>query len=407
LYQSVLAQIRAATVGRGVRRSAVARLALLVTGILAAESCVLGRVAAELWALGVTAAAEESIGRRLRRALGDAGLAAASCYEPALASAIEWPAVIRRGQTVVLAVDESSQDARVHLLRVGLCYRGTSLPLAWATWEQQAPLAPGAYWAAVDRVLDRVAALLPAGVTVLVTADRAFDIPPFVDRIAARGWHWLVRLKANGAGRFRDRQGREHALRDVVRAHVSRAGQRWKARGQVFKDAGWRAASVVAVWAPGQAEPLVVLSDLPPRWEAITRYGRRFWIEPGFRTDKTKGWQWEDSQVPGAARQERLLLALAWATLLTLGLGVRRAAALGRAQAARAARRVAAGRRPARPQPARHSLFTLGRRLVRRWLYGHAEPPAAPRLPRLDAPSWTDQWRQRQAYLFIFQTVRP
>src|SRR5947207_996937 len=176
LYQAILAQIQASTTGCGVRRSAAKRLALLVTGIVAARSSVLAQVAAELW----------------------------------------------------------------------------------------------------------------AGARVVVLADRAFDIPTFVDRITARGWHWVVRLKANGTSRFRDHLGREHGVRDLVRRHVARPGQRWKAHGQVFKKAGWRPASVVALWAAGQAEPLVVLTDLPPRWEVLKLYGRRFWIEAGFRTDKTK-----------------------------------------------------------------------------------------------------------------------
>lgn len=407
LYQAVLGKIQAATAEHGLRATAVARLALLVTGILAARSSVLAQVAAELWALGVTAAGPDSQARRLRRALSDRRLEAATCYAPALRATIDWSRAIRRGQQVVIALDESSQDARVHLLRASLTYWGTGLPLAWEIWEQNVPLEPGRYWAGLDRVLDRVAALLPAGVAVVVTADRAFDVPPFVDRVAARGWQWAVRLKANGAVRFRDHLGRERPLRDLVRRHVGGPGRRWKARGHVFKDAGWRAASVVAAWAPGQAEPLVVLTDRPPRWEAIKLYGRRFWIEPGFRTDKTKGWRWEDCQVRGLAHQERLLLAMAWASLLVLGLGLGRAGAQVRDRDARAARRAAAGHPPAKPQPARESLFTLGLRAVRRCLYGHASPPLDWRLTHLDGPSWNDRWYHLQAYAFIFrQTVR-
>ena len=407
LYQAVLAKIQAATAGHGLRATAVARLALLVTGVLAARSSVLAQMATELWALGVTAASAGSQARRLRRALSDPRLEPATCCAPAVREAIDWSAATRRGRRVVLAVDESSQDDRVHLCRASLTYWGTSSPLAWAIWEQDAPLAPGAYWGHVDRVLDRGAALLPPGVAVVVTADRAFDIPPFVDRVAARGWHWAVRLEANGAVRVRDYPGREWPLRELVRRRVGGPGRRWKAGGQVVKDAGWRAAGVVAIWAPGQAEPLVVLTDLPPRWDVPKLYGRRSWIEPGFRADKAKGWRWEDCQVRGLAHQERLLLAMAWATLLALGFGLGRAGALLRDQDARAARRAAAGRPPARPQPAREGLFTLGLRAVRRWLYGRRAPPLDWRLTHLDAPSWNARWYQHQAYRFIFgQTVR-
>src|ERR671939_1237945 len=70
LYQTLLQRISAA-VPATVRRSAVTRLTLLVTGILAAKSTVLAQLAAELDALELTAATPESIERRLRRTLND------------------------------------------------------------------------------------------------------------------------------------------------------------------------------------------------------------------------------------------------------------------------------------------------------------------------------------------------
>ena len=60
-------------------------------------------------------------------------------------------------------------------------------------------------------------------------------------------------------------------------------GQRWKGRLQVFKEAGWRQASIVAVWEPGADEPLVTLSVLPVSWNLDDTYDQRFWIEHGFR----------------------------------------------------------------------------------------------------------------------------
>jgi hypothetical protein len=401
LYHAVFQHLLAHTRATPVRLTSVRRLALLVTGLIAARSGVLAQIAAELEALRLTGAARaEHIARRLRRALNDPQLDPRSCYEPALRAALDWPALLRGRRQVVLALDERSQGDAVHLLRLSLPYWGGSLPLAWAVWPQNAPLRAGAYWAAVDGVLARVAALLPAGLPVVGVADRAYDVPPFVDRLAAYGWHWVVRAKANSTLCFRDRRGREAPLRQLVRARVRSAGQRWKGRGQVFKGAGWRAASVLAVWAPGQAERLVLLSDLPPQWAVLRLYDRRFWIEPGFRADKAKGWQWEASQVRGVAHHERLLLAMAWASLLMLCLRVR--AAQARLAAARAPRR------PARPQHPRQSLFTLGLRRVRQWLYRTVDEALPWTLPALDAPSWHTQWLHQQAQHLIFgQSVRP
>ncbi len=408
LYQEVEQQMLTITAEADLRVTSVRRLALLVTGIIAAKSCVLAQVAAELAALHLTEARwAESIARRLRRTLNDPALTAATCYEPVLPRVIDWPAVLRGSRRAVLIVDESSKEDEVHLFRVSLAYWGGSLPLAWAVWEQNQPLPDGYYWQTVDAILARIAVLVPAGLEVVVVADRAYDIPAFVDRIAGYGWHWVVRCKAGSSLRWREYQGREGELRALVARHLPGPGRRWKARGQVFKAAGWRDASVVGVWAPGHAERLVVLSDLPAQWAVLRLYGRRFWIEPGFRADKRKGWQWEDSQVQGVAHHERLLLGMAWASLVALCLGVQEAKARLAALAERPIR-VRAGRPcPGQPQHARDSLFTLGLRRVRQWLY-QAWAGAFPwRLADLDTESWTAQWQFHQAYRLIFQTVRP
>jgi hypothetical protein len=408
LYQALCRRLRAATPDpQTLPDASLQRLALLATGIMLARSCVLRRVAQALDLHGLTGARwAASIERRLRRTLNDPHLTVGR-YQAALAATVDWRSLRRRqrgGGGLVLAIDDSSQADRVHLLRLVLPYWGGSLPLAWAVWPQNVRQPTGQYWAALERLLDQVAALLPRGVPVVLTGDRFFDIPPFVDRVQARGWHWAVRLKAQSDLHVRDHQGRAQPLRPLLQRHLPGPGRRWKMRGQVFKRAGWRAASVVAVWGPGQREPLVVLTDLPPRWAVLRVYDRRFWIEPGFRADKAAGWQWEASQVQNLAHQQRLLLGMAWATLLTLCLGQHQA----QAQLADQAARPAAGRRPPKPQPPRDSLFRLGLQAALRLLLHAQAWPGPWRLTDLDRPSWHATWTAAMAYRFIFaQPVRP
>ena len=112
------------------------RLALLVTGILAARSAVLAQVAAALDALRLTrATVVDSITRRLRRALDDPHLTAQTCYIPALQHVLDWEQVLRGARHLTLIVDESSKADQIHLFRVSLPYWGGALPLAWAVWQ--------------------------------------------------------------------------------------------------------------------------------------------------------------------------------------------------------------------------------------------------------------------------------
>lgn len=408
LHQDVCQKMREITRQAKIRKTTITRLALLAIGIIATKSCVPARVADELFNLALTKASDpDSIVRRIGRILSDKNIDAKTCYEPVLFQVIDWGRMLKGNNWVVLIIDESSKNDKVHLFRVSLAYRGGALPLAWIVWEQNQALPEGTYWTKVRAVLDRVAALLPPGLNVLMTADRAYDNPAVVDEIEARGWHWDIRLKAKSSVRFRDRRGREHELSKLIKRNVRAPGMRWKARGWVFKDAGWREASVIAVWARGEDEPLVIITDLPCKWEMVNWYGRRFWTEPGFRNDKKMGWQWEDCQVTKLEHHERLLVAMAWATLVMLCIGAEEAKARIERQVERAKRRTSDKKRPAKPEHARQSVFTMGLRRASAWFYRTTDRILHWRLPEVDGLSWNQSWYQHQANLYITKTVLP
>jgi hypothetical protein len=406
LYQEVQTRIKAGLAGQAIRRSSLTRLALLVSGLLEGERATPRRLAQAIDRLGVTRAQTvASIQRRLRRSWHDANLTAARCYQPVVRQVVAEVVAADPTQPLVLLVDESSHTDRVHLLRVSLAYRGGSLPLAWANWAQNQPLGRGGYWQWVRQVLVETATLVPVGTVVIVVADRAYDVPRFIDQVQAQGWHWVVRAKANSALCFRDAAGTEQRLATLVRDHVAAPGQCWTTSGAVFKTAGWRAARVEAAWAADQAERLVVLADPQLPADALAVYDRRFWIEPGFRNDKSAGWDWEAAQGRGLAAHAVLLVALAWATLLVLALGAQVAADHLAAAAARPPR-PAGARRPKRWEHARDSLFSLGRQELQRWLTRHAVGRLGWHLPDPHAPSWSAQWTALQQHRYA-QTVPP
>lgn len=404
LYQELYQTLSTAAQGRA-PSSSVARLTAIVLGIIAAKSCLIAQVAQELNSLALTLALPESIERRLRRTLNDPYLRPDIFYQPLVSQFLDWSHVMRGSRQVVVAVDESTKEDEIHLFRVSLTYQGRAVPLAWAIWEQSTKLATGAYWRNVDQVLAIVATLLPFGIKVTVVADRFYDNPPFTDRLAAYGWHWIIRVKSKGSIRFLDRQGREQALRDLIDRHVRVAGRRWKTRGKVFKDAGWREVSVVAMWGQGHKELLAVLTDLEPRWEVLAIFERRSWIEPAFRDDKSRGWHWEDSQVKGLDHQGKLLLGMAIASLITLCLGLQEAKErLERL----VAQPIPKGTKVGKPRRVKVSLFTLGLARAKKWLYGNIQYFGQWLLTELEAPSWQQIWYAHQSLRYIFHCpVRP
>jgi hypothetical protein len=400
LYHTIGAQIAACA--PQVPPASQERLAVLVTGIVGAGSCVQAAVAREVAALGVTTTTRpDSIGRRVRRTLNDPHLTATNCYGVLLAELVsDNPDPT---QPLVLVLDESTKRDQVHLLRLSLSYRGGSVPVAWAVWEQNTPLPPGAYWAAVDRVLEAAAARLPADRPVVVLADRAYAVANLIDRLTARGWSWAIRITTTGRHRFRPVGQDEGGLADLVAARLPRPGRRFRCWGTFAKKAGWRPAHLVGLWGVGQADPLVIVTDRPQAWATIHLYERRFWIEPGFRLDKRKGWDWEACQVRDVAHHTVLLLALAWATVVVLCLGA------VHAERALVRLRHRAGRhRPRTREHARQSLASLGRAAVRSWLYCPPDTPLRWTLPDRNDPSWNERWIGEQIHDFLFAPpVRP
>jgi len=353
------------------------RLIFFIVGILLAGSLVLRRIASTHAYLTPQTTCAASHERRLRRVLNDPLLT----WERSYARVVRRLLARQRPRQSVIILDESGHTDRLRVLTAALWYRGRAIPLAWVSWPGQTKQTTS-YWSRCQTVLDQVASLLPNGATVVVVADRAFGCPVFTDPVAARGWDWLVRVQ--GQTRFRPQHGQVQPLRQ----QVSAAGQRWKGRGALFKDAGWREASAVVLWGRAHREPLLLASSLPLGWDLIALYKKRAAIEALFRDWKTSGWQWEASQVREQAHQERLVLGLAFATLVTLLLGTRAADQERQAPPRGSLRRSWTGG---------HSLFRLGREAFWQRLWRNARTPICWELAELDQPSWSAESRAYHA----------
>jgi hypothetical protein len=154
--------------------------------------------------------------------------------------------------------------------------------------------------------------------------------------------------------------------RRKARTLVAGPGQAWVGAGCAFKEKARRLpATLLVVWDEGQDAPWVLLTDLPPQQVKVSWYGLRIWIELGFRTLKSLGWQWERTRRSDPERVARHWLVLAVATLLDLAYGTRveDAERLGVAPAHLRSPRTP----PPAPRPRGSSLFARGRP----WLCGH------------------------------------
>lgn len=383
LYTEIKGEL-AQCVDPKVDESSLHRLTLLVMGIMSSQSAAPAQIAKALYQLGLSQATQESLERQVRRIENDPELEASSCVHPLARRhlALGKPAVL------YLIIDPTSQDERVVMLTVSVWYRGRALPLVWAVWPGNRPLTEARFWQRVAQLLALVKELLPVGVPVIWLADRAFGTPAFTDLVTAHDWDYLVRVQ--GQTHYRDLQGREVALHSFV----PKPDCRRKRQGQVFKKRGWRSVSVVAYWGRRHQSPLILVSSLPPRWELIALYRRRYPIEATFRHYKSAGWQWESGQVTDLEHLERLLVGMALATWFALFAGTQVAnehLALP-----------PTGQRRTRPWLGKQSLFTLGLMRLQEWLHGNYTHRLLWRLTNWEAPNWHAQILAHHSRAFVF-----
>ena len=365
------------------------RLALLLLGMIGAQSAAPARIAQAIQRLGLSTATVESIERRGRRIENDPAVDATLCFQPFAQDRLRWD----HPQELHLLLDPTSQDDRVVMVTVALWYRGRVLPLVWAVWPANQPLVGARFWTRIAALLDAVAPLLPVGIPVIWLADRAFGTPAFLDLLTARGWHYVVRLQHQT--RYRPRRGAEQAIRTCVRA----PGSRMKGTGQVFKKYGWRTASVVVLWGRRHTSPLAIVSDLRPTWALLHLYRRRYPIEAGFRDYKSHGWHWEQGQVTVLAHLQRLLVGMAFATWLVLYAGTH--------VAARLLAIPPTGHRRTVSWMGKRSLFTLGLQWWLRQASTLTPEPLNWRFAQWDAPNWHTQCYFHAAKAFVFARPRP
>ena len=289
------------------------RLALLVTGVLLARHTALPRVAARLRTVTPRAHAD-SIERRLRRILAHTAWHMPSVFEAVVRMSMQRLPAGR----CVLVLDDTQQTDHCTLSTLALAYRGRALPLAWCRWSGRLQ---GAYWTQIDQLFEQAQRMLPPQVQPVVLADRGLASPTLVELIQRRGWDYLLRVQRDTTLRTaKPRRGPRVHLGDLV---AQPGAPSVLVEGWVFlRHSAW--AHVAAVWRMGYQEPWLLVSNLDLGLGLADLYARRMAVEELFRDGKDGryGLGLGQTQVTTAARLDRLILILALAIILLVGLGL-------------------------------------------------------------------------------------
>ncbi len=281
----------------------------IVVGIVQANSIALSRIATYI----PGDAQAESRVTTIRRWLMNFRVDVWEFYRPVLEQALQgWQSV-----TAIVILDGVMVFGdRWQIFRLSLAHGGRAIPLVWV-------VLPGKGLTEMEKLealLTRAAMFLNTRVKrVLFLADAGFRDCDWAHLCLKIGWNYAIRIASNTYVTLAD------GWYGPISALGVKLGQR-RYYQQVWLTQDRKLLTNLSVtWTPGDEkhppELLALISDQPAARARLREYAVRMHTEESFRDDKSGGFDMAHTRLQHADRLERLLLALAIATLWCHELG--------------------------------------------------------------------------------------
>jgi len=315
----------------------------IVVGILQANSIALSKIATFI----PGEAEAESRVTTIRRWLKNFRVDVWAFYRPVLEHMLDgWRAVEATAMLDGVAVFGD----RLQIFRLSLVHGHRAIPLVWKVIPGKGLTQAEVLTAMLTQAAEF---LRPRVKRVRFLADRGFRDCDWAELCVKLGWHYDIRIQYNTTVTLENGwQGRVDEL------GVQTGQRRYFQNVRLTLEAKW-CAHLSVTWTEGDdkhaSELLAVMSDQPACRVRLREYGARMCIEQSFRDDKSGGFDMEHTRLQHPERLERLLLAVALATLWCHELGEH---VLSEGEACR---------REIDPGPERElSIFQLGLRWLKR-----------------------------------------
>lgn len=225
----------------------------------------------------------------------------------------------RRKKPLLVAFDWTDIRGFCTLMAAAVI-KGRAVPLLWSTYpkwklyKSQNNLEEG--------LLRLLRTMIPEEVTVILLADRGFGRTEWARTCQELGFRYVIRIQPDVWIESVEFRGK--LLDYPVKKEMCRL-----LRDVAFRKKDPVQQHVVVRWKPGLSkkrdEPWFLMTDLNHSPLALSElYSQRMTIEELFRDNKNRrnGWALRNTKITKADRIDRLLLILALAYLLLLGLGL-------------------------------------------------------------------------------------
>ena len=207
-----------------------------------------------------------------------------------------------------------------HTLMAAAVIDGRGVPLLWASYEEE--LLYKSQNNLEEGLLRLLKYILPEWMRVILVADRGFGRTELARTCQTLGFRYVIRIHPNVYVQCREYRGRLDLL------PVQRGTQQLLREVQ-FRKQNPVTQHVAVCWKKGlpkhRDECWFLMTDLSDSVQKLTAlYGRRMTIEELFRDKKNSrhGWALRNMQITRPERFDRLLLILALAYWLLVGIGL-------------------------------------------------------------------------------------
>jgi hypothetical protein len=286
-------------------------LALLVVGLFLGRHVQLWEIA--LWVplpIQLT-----SIVRRFERFLANPAVDATKLFEPFVNAML----LSLGNETVYLVLDCTQAGRKCRTLLATLAYNYTALPLAWKTLKGKKGHVTGEVQ---KTLLEQVQPYLRPYRHVIVLGDAEFSNATVLTWLQDTA-HWDFVMHTRGANLVRTADDPAwQPVQELWDTSDLQPGQvqHWPTIA-FTQEHQLPDLTLTIQWAIDQQEPLFLISNLPVDRQPQVIYERRFWIETLFGNAKSRGFELARTHLSDPAHIDRLILAIAIATHVTLGLG--------------------------------------------------------------------------------------
>lgn len=246
---------------------------------------------------------------RFRRWLQNAKLNVQSLYAPFITGALkDW-----KKQTCYVALDATSVDNRLVIIRTALIYRQRAVPLAWRVFQRKSVMIAFEHYAEVVRY---TATLFPVGTTIVLLGDRGFRDIRLMQLARELKWHFRLRLAENEYF-----SASQRGLAQLNSMPLTPTQPRFLQNIRLTQQ-NYGPVHLALIWDGDPAhEPWRLASDQHTKQQTLMEYALRMGIEFGFLDDKSAGFQLEDTELLRAGRLNHLLIVLALCSLCLLSIG--------------------------------------------------------------------------------------